>query len=269
MKNKSKVIISALFIWMLMIIGLGVVFNPFLRNEVIRIIIEGKRVITKNSSKAPKQLIKFDIPEKYTIHGIDVSHHQGKIDWGKVKEAKLRNYPVSFVIIKATEGTNFLDHKFTHNWKSIQDINKIKGAYHFFRPKANPELQAKHYINTVKLQKGDLPPIVDVEVTDGKDTKTIRKNLKTFIGIIEKHYKVKPIIYSSPMFYKHILGNDFKDYPFWVSHFGVKNPAGVDKKWQLWQYTEHGKIDGIKGRIDLNVFCCEEVEFKKLLVKLN
>jgi lysozyme len=97
------------------------------------------------------------LSKDYTIQGIDISHHQGEINWNKVKQAKIQNHPISFAIIKATEGGDFTDHRFHYNWKELNKVGLTKGAYHFYRPKTDPNIQAKNYIKNVKLKKGDLP----------------------------------------------------------------------------------------------------------------
>jgi lysozyme len=267
-KGKKRILVLSLLV--ISFAGVAVLFVPSVQAAFIRKF-SGNKIVRKvydyfMVSPPAVAVRNFSIPKNYSIHGIDISHHQGSIDWDKVGKSKLNGHPVSFAIIKATEGSNFVDHRFSHNWKSIGSIKRTRGAYHFFRPKSNPESQANNYIKTVKLVQGDLPPIVDVEVTDGQNTKTIRSNLKGLLLILENHYKVKPIIYSSPSFYYNILGDDFNEYPFWVSHFGVRTPAVLKTNWKLWQYTEHGSIEGIRGSIDCNVFCCDSSEFRKILL---
>jgi lysozyme len=226
---------------------------------LIPALVIGAILITNHKKKGVKKtnentLISTKLPKDYPIQGIDISHHQGEINWDKVQKSKLHGHPIAFAIIKATEGGDFKDHRFKHNWKELSKVGLTRGAYHFFRPKTNPKIQADNFIKNVTLKKGDLPPVVDVEVMDGVSSEQLRKNLKTFINQIENHYKVKPIIYSSPEFYGKILKNEFSTYPFWISHLSEKGIALTVFKWKFWQYSDKGKIDGIKGSIDVNTF---------------
>jgi lysozyme len=207
------------------------------------------------------------IPSGYEIHGIDVSRHQGNINWEKALKTKLDNKPVSFAIVKATEGINHTDVKFRQNWSALEKAKISKGAYHFFRPTRSPEEQAKNYISNVRLKKGDLPPLIDVEVTDNVDNKILRERLKKFMQILENHYKVKPIIYTMPGFFNGHLKSDFSKYQYWIAHYKTDKPRFNEKLWKIWQYSDEGRIDGINKNIDLNVFCCGRIEFEKLLIK--
>ncbi|GAB1403428.1 hypothetical protein MASR1M74_06060 [Lentimicrobium sp.] len=111
------------------------------------------------------------IPRVYTIYGIDVSHHQGKINWTEVAEKDISGKHISFVFIKATEGVTRQDRHFMHNWKKAGEAGLIRGAYHFFHPSRDAAAQAENFIKNVQLQPGDLPPVLDIEVTNRK-TKT-------------------------------------------------------------------------------------------------
>jgi lysozyme len=206
------------------------------------------------------------IPSGYAIHGIDVSRHQGTINWEKALLTKLDYQPLSFAIVKATEGTNHIDIKFNQNWSALEKAKISKGAYHFFRPSKKPEEQANNYISNVKLKKGDLPPLIDVEVTDSVENKILRDRLKKFLQILEHHYKVKPIIYTMPGFYNGHLKSEFSKYPFWIAHYQTDKPRFNENLWKIWQYTDKGRIEGINTKIDLNVFCCGRSEFEKLLI---
>ena len=96
------------------------------------------------------------LPSGYLCYGIDVSHHQGKIDWDRVALSSAANgYPIRFVIMKATEGSTFTDPEFLDNIRAARAAGFVCGVYHFYNPGTSPEKQAEHYINTVKLQKGE------------------------------------------------------------------------------------------------------------------
>lgn len=213
---------------------------------------------------------KTDFPDKYTLHGIDVSHYQDEINWKLLKAINTYGDTIDFrfVIIKATEGLLIEDKRFDEYWEDVKTENITRGAYHYFLPDRSPKIQASNYINSVKLLKGDLPPIIDIEETKGKKKKDIVKNLKEFIYVLEKTYGVRPIIYSNITFIEDYLMDDFANYPFWIAHYYQKElKVENDLKWVMWQHSDKADLLGVKGQVDANVFNGNEKEFKQLLVK--
>ena len=137
------------------------------------------------------------MPCDYEVHGIDISHYQGDIDWLELMQSRLTDYPIEFVFMKATEGGDHGDDTFARNFSEAGKHGFIRGAYHFFSPKTDPLKQADFFIRTVQLIPGDLPPVLDVE-TIGKSTPhDLRIAVKTWLDRIESHYGVKPILYTS------------------------------------------------------------------------
>ena len=206
------------------------------------------------------------LPSGYLYYGIDVSHHQGRIDWERVARSSEENgYPIKFAIMKATESNTFTDPDYTDNIANARKAGFVCGVYHFYDPWTSPQKQAQHYINTVKLQKGDLVPVVDVERA-GKSA-DLRRDLLVYLKAIESHYGVKPIIYASAKFRKrHFNSAEIDAYPFWVAHYYVVRP-GTDKRWQIWQFTDHASVTGISGYTDFNVFRGTEADFQSLRIK--
>lgn len=99
------------------------------------------------------------LPDNYSIHGIDVSHHQGTIDWDKVATATIADDArVEFVFIKATEGKSHLDRNFQRNFRKAGQYGLIRGAYHYFSPNVSGDRQARYFMDNVQLEEGDLPP---------------------------------------------------------------------------------------------------------------
>ena len=207
------------------------------------------------------------LPSGFLYYGIDVSHHQGKIDWNKVAESSaLNGYPVRFVIMKATEGSTFTDPEYLDNIRDAREAGFVCGVYHFYDPSVSPDKQAEHYINTVKLQKGDLAPVVDVE-RSGRSSGDLQRELSVFLGLLESHYGVKPIIYASTKFRRrHLNSTTFDRYPFWVAHYYVVRPETA-KPWIIWQFTDHASVEGINGHTDFNVFKGTEADFNALRLK--
>lgn len=207
------------------------------------------------------------LPSGFLYYGIDVSHHQGQIDWNKVAEStSLNGYPVKFAIMKATEGSTFTDPEFSDNIRKAREAGFVCGVYHFYNPGISPEKQAQHYINTVKLEQGDFVPVVDVE-RSGRSSGDLQRELSVFLGLMESHYGAKPIIYSSAKFRKrHLNSTLFDSYPFWVAHYYVVRPE-TSKPWLMWQFTDHASVEGISGHTDFNVFNGTEAGFNSIRMK--
>lgn len=206
------------------------------------------------------------IPEGYSVYGIDVSHHQGDINWGRLKKGTPGEPPISFVYIKATEGSSHSDTRFENNWKAAKRHGFIRGAYHYFSTTSSGEKQAKLFMSKVKLEPGDLPPVVDVE-DEPKDAAAYRLELLKFISIIEQRYGVKPVIYTYKKFHeRHINNEHFNGYPLWIARYNVNNP-GIANEWIMWQCTEKGRLPGIKEKVDINVLSGTMEDLEKLRIK--
>lgn len=212
----------------------------------------------------------IDYPLGYSIHGIDVSRWQDEIDWTSLK-AKTRNgdtLQFQFAFIKATQGVWMEDPMFRDNWKDALKNNIIRGAYHYFIPGADAKKQAKNFISSVDLFRGDLPPVVDVEETRGKSRKYIVAQLKIFIAELEKKYGVKPVIYSNINFIENYLASDFEDYHFWVAHY-YRDELLVDDniKWLFWQHSDKAGMFGCNYSVDVNVFNGNAKQLRKILIQ--
>lgn len=208
------------------------------------------------------------IPVKYAVHGIDVSSYQGLINWQKVKQMHQDSVRINFAYIKATEGMLLTDPYFMHNWKACQHVGMITGAYHFFRPRADGKLQAKFFLANVKIQKGNLPPVVDVEQLDGITTEKMRKELDEFLKEVTLKTKVKPIIYSSLKFYYDNLAGYYENYTLWLSNFDHPDLTVVPgTHWEFWQHSNRARVSGILHGVDFDVFKGDSLAFKNMLVK--
>lgn len=193
-------------------------------------------------------------PEGYSIHGIDVSHHQGKINWEKVANAEINKEPIAFVFIKATEGRSHLDENFNDNFYNARRQGLVRGAYHFFSPNVSGLEQAEYYLHQVHLDEGDMPPVLDIEEAGKKSADEIRREALAWLKRVEEQYAVPPIIYTGLNFKKKYLSTDeFKRYPFWIAHYYVQE-VGYSDNWRFWQHTDMGLIDGIKGPVDLDIY---------------
>lgn len=193
------------------------------------------------------------IPSGYTVHGIDVSRHQGVIEWDSLKAKMSSKAPISFVFIKATEGCDYTDPMYEQYFEHSRSRGFLRGVYHFFNFNTSGVTQAEFFINTVHLDDGDLPPVVDVEVKP-KSKQVLQKELKAWLETVERHYGVKPIIYSSNKYRKRYLDDSFFDqYPFWIAHYYVED-VDENMEWAFWQHTDVGTLPGIEESVDLNIF---------------
>ncbi len=195
---------------------------------------------------------------KGEVRGIDISHYQQDIDWNRLRNADIQGSPVRFVFIKATEGTDEFDDNFNRNFFNARKNGIIRGAYHFFSTSSSARKQAEFFCRMVQLEDGDLPPVLDVETDvrhlDNYSGKKLRKEVLEWLNIVEKHYGVTPILYTSYKFRLHYLNDkDFEKYPFWIAHYYVDSLA-YKGPWSFWQHTDAGRIDGINGYVDVNLF---------------
>lgn len=195
-----------------------------------------------------------NFPSGYSIHGIDVSHHQGTIDWERLAEAQINDEPIVFVMIKATEGKSLLDENFNENFYQARQYGMIRGAYHFFSPTVSGKKQAQYYLHQVHLDDGDLPPILDIEEKGMLSVAELQKQALEWLHLVEERYEVPPIIYTGLKFKESYLSTpEFERYPFWIAHYYVKE-VGYKGEWRFWQHTDLGHVAGIRGPVDLNIY---------------
>lgn len=205
-------------------------------------------------------------PEGYPIRGIDISHHQGSIDWDELSRSPIGGVLISFVFIKATEGKSLLDENFNDNFFQAGEYGLIRGAYHFYSPTVPAREQADYYIKQVHLTEGDLPPVLDIETVGRHTTESLRKEILAWLEQTERHYKVKPIIYTYYKFKQKYLDTpEFDSYPYWIAHYYVEK-LDYKGEWKFWQYTDCGRIAGIKGAVDLNIYNGSMYDLRKLTI---
>ena len=211
-----------------------------------------------------------EYPEGYEIHGIDISHYQGKIDWEQLKNAMIKGCPVRFVIIKSTEGSSRLDENFRENFNQARDFGFIRGVYHFWSNKSTAREQAYYFLDQVHLTDGDLPPVLDIEHKPvDKSVEDFQRDVLTWLHIVEDKYHAKPIIYTYYKFKEQYLSAPvFDDYPYWIAHYYVDR-VQYKGKWKFWQHTDVGKLPGIKGYVDFNIYNGSYYELKQLCIGSN
>jgi lysozyme len=198
--------------------------------------------------------------------GFDVSEYQGEINWEQtyhIDEA----FELSYVFIRATAGENRIDSRFKENWKGAKARQLIRGAYHYYRPNENSLVQADNFIKNVTLQKGDLPPVLDIEkLPKTQSIVRLKVGLRNWLSVVEKHYGVKPIIYSGESYYKDFLKEEFSEYPLWIANYNFWR-NDLESDWQFWQFTEKAKIEGIDAMVDLNIFNGDKNDLLKIGLK--
>lgn len=189
--------------------------------------------------------------EGFGVHGIDVSHYQKQVNWPLVAAQD-----VKFAFVKATEGQSMQDTLFCQNWDAMRAAGVMRGAYHFFRPGTSAAAQAMNFLATVDLQHGDLPPVLDVEVMDGLSPEALAIGVKTWLTMVEDVWKIKPIVYSNQKFYNQHLAGLVYGYPVWLARYTeLRKPDLTDgHAWHFWQYGNRGRLNGIVGDVDFNVF---------------
>jgi len=190
-----------------------------------------------------------------TVRGIDISRYENEVNWKEVVTSD-----VQFCFIKASEGAGLRDHSFSKHWDNSSDVNLLRGAYHFFRPEASVEDQVNNFLSVTKykLLRSDLPAVLDWEVLGhGDNAKTQKAKALEWLERIEASFNKTPLLYLSPGFF-NTLGNppEFKRFPLWVANFGARCPSIPEPfdTWTFWQYSETGRIKGIEGNVDTDLF---------------
>ena len=206
------------------------------------------------------QVNHFVINNNKNLKGIDVSNHQGEINWKALPHDK-----INYIFIKATEGTTYTDPFFKYNWQNASKYNFLKGAYHFFSVNDSGTDQAKAFIAQVPKEKNILPPVIDLELI-GKNRKKIIIEIKAFINKIEEYYGVKPIFYINKNTFHEYIKGVFNNYIIWYSDYTTV-PALNESIWTFWQYTESGLIEGIKGPVDFNIFRGNKQDLESIVIQ--
>ncbi|MFC1529240.1 GH25 family lysozyme [Gemmatimonadota bacterium] len=198
---------------------------------------------------------RINYPDKryFPVRGIDVSHHQGNIDWDAVARGGF-----DFVYIKATEGGDFVDDRFVKNWSESQSSGLIRGAYHFFTLGTPGEEQALNFLNQVPPETVSLPPVIDFEFAgntrDRLPVEEVVRGLLVMADALEAHYGKKPILYVTRAAYREYLIGQVDNYDIWIRQIVGKPDHINGKDWLMWQFADNTRVNGIHGPVDQNVF---------------
>ena len=188
---------------------------------------------------------------KFSRQGIDVSHHQGRIDW-----RKLSAQGVDFAYIKATEGGDHKDSRFNANWFAARSAGIRRGAYHFFTLCRSGAEQAANFIASVPVEADALPPAVDLEYggncADPISPRALHAELASFIERVEIRYRKPVVLYRTEEFDEDFGISRGFDRPLWLRSLILEPHFGA-RPWRLWQVSNFRRLDGIDGRVDWNI----------------
>lgn len=198
------------------------------------------------------------------VHGVDVSSHQGPIDW-----RALSNDDVRFAYIKATEGADFVDERFIVNWNAAREAGVLAGAYHYFtlcRPGAQ---QAAHFLRTLPADRaGMLPPAVDLEQKEpcrnGPTMANVEIEVRAYLDAVQRALGVRPILYTTRDFHDAHLVR-MRGEVFWLRSLYTP-PTFRRREWVIWQHHNLGRKAGVPGPIDLNAFRGDERQLRAIAV---
>ena len=224
------------------------------------------------------------------IYGIDISRYQhGKgrkkypIYWNRLRISHLGSkskkqisgvvdYPVSFCFIKSTEGVSVRNPYYAQDYTNARKAGIPIGAYHFFSTKRTGQAQAEYFINNTLFRKGDLPPVLDIEPSDSQiaamgGSQALWRNIRAWLQAVERRCKVKPILYINQRFVNNYLPDApdiMRSYKIWIARYGEYKP-GI--KLAVWQLSPDGRVKGITGEVDINVFNGYQQQFNEFLEK--
>lgn len=205
-------------------------------------------------------------PNSYAIHGLDVARFQEEIDWRTARRAG-----ISFAFIKATEGGDLRDPMFDKHWDGARRAGVRRGAYHFYYFCRPAEEQAQWFIENVPRNRSDLPHVLDMEWNPFSPTCTfrpegvvVRSEADKFLDILQRHYGKRPIVYTTPDFYRQTGIGRLRGTEFWLRSVAA-HPSEIyeGQPWRFWQYTGTGQVPGVSGPVDINVFSGTAAEWAR------
>ena len=203
-----------------------------------------------------------------SIKGIDVSYHQQSINWNEVRDDGIK-----FAFARTSDSTTKIDPRFEENWVNIKKAGIVRGAYQFFRPNQDAEIQATLFVSMLNavggLEDGDLPPVIDIEVNGSMSNQRIIDSVGIWIDYVEAATNRTPIIYTGPSFWdSNNLGGSYSNYPLWIAHYTTKPCPWVPdswSKWDFWQFTGNGYVNGVGTVVDINIFAGNSEDLQRFI----
>lgn len=215
------------------------------------------------------------------VLGIDVSEYQGQIEWDKLAIAKdvvdsciseeykaglPESLPVSFVFIRATKSSDYVDQLYQTNFEAARLQGVCRGAYHFLTDTVSGRKQAENFISVVKLEEGDLAPVLDIEVF----SPGVADIAKEWLSVVEEHYGREAVVYSNRNGFNDIIAKDsvLKSRELWMAQLNAERPEMENCR--FWQFSHKGKVTGISENVvDINLFFGDFAQLKGNLLKYN
>lgn len=199
-----------------------------------------------------------------------VIKHRYAIDWNRLRITHLGNiskktvsgsvnFPIQYIYIKSTEGTSLVNPYYRADYQAAKKHGYKVGTYHFFSTLSPAAQQASHFLRNSNIKKGDFPPVLDVEPQPSQikkmgGTGVLFSRVRTWLRLVERATGTKPILYVSQIFVNRYLSKapDLKrNYQIWIARYGEYKP---DIHLIYWQLCPDGRVAGIKGEVDINVF---------------
>ena len=227
---------------------------------------EVARAIVQASDAAPHPGVAR--AHRLPVQGIDVSHHQGAIDWPAVRRAGIR-----FAYIKVAEGGDHVDKRFYDNWDGAARAGIPRGAYHFMYWCRTAVEQAIWFSKAVPQDFSALPPVLDLEWNNHSKTcrRTVPRQealeeIRMMLDAMEAHTGKRPVIYTDINFHRDVLEGELRGYEFWLRSVAAEpHERFAGRPWHFWQYTATGRVPGIKGDVDRNAFHGSERDWQRWL----
>jgi lysozyme len=200
---------------------------------------------------------------RFPVQGVDVSHHQGHIDW-----PRLAGPHAAFAYIKASEGADHRDEDFGTNWRGARTAGVTPGAYHYFTLCRTGAQQAANFIASAGSTRLDgLPPAVDLEYGGNcarrPSAREFAAELGVFLAQVERHWGCRPVLYVTPDFYPDYVEGRFPEHPLWVRNVFAMPRLPDEREWRLWQYANRARLPGVEGFVDRNVFAGSVADFER------
>jgi lysozyme len=221
----------------------------------------GERAPAVERLAAEDEAFRQQCPGRDKVRGIDVSYYQPRVDWPVARAGG-----VAFAFARVADGSTVVDPSFGDHWAGMKAAGVIRGAYQYFRPAEDPNVQAAVFLREIQaqggLRAGDLPPALDLEVDGGLSRDAVRARTQAWLAHVEAALGRTPIVYTSPGFWEQI-GADagagasaFGRYPLWVAHWDVACPSlpGAWERWRFWQDGTDRTAPGVAAPVDTSWF---------------
>lgn len=194
------------------------------------------------------------VPSKFAHFGIDISHHQGKINFEACSKMVQGNDSLEFIFIKATDGEGFIDPRLAYNSEQAGLNNIPLGFYHFYRPELSVENQVLFFTSILSMYPYQLRPVIDVEFNGGLTDRALQDSVYYFCNRVEQLVGVRPLIYTYEFFYmNHFIKSKLKSELYWIASYKDNCALMELENFIIWQFSEKGTVNGIKEKVDLNV----------------